>query len=179
MSGSISPTPGTGAGWGGVCTEKPAAYRTWVLKVLTADFGAEQVDPPGVTKEVRGGLHNALPAGKVVFCVPVKVPTQSGHTALVHGIQLDVHPCAWRKQEHYLCVCVNRYLVTPSESKRWWAMDGGPSVCPSSSSHRGVPPLCSSVVPPCLFCLAFQAFYGHLRIGWNIRGRAGCHPPTP
>ena len=76
-------------------------HRTGVSEVLVLDVGAGRADLPGVSKELRRRLHNALASGEVILRVTVEVATQPTNPATKTGCQSHIHTHAWPTAEKW------------------------------------------------------------------------------
>lgn len=73
-----------------------STHSTRISEVLVSHVRAGRADLPGVSKQLRCRLHNALSCSEVVLCIPIKVTTKPSHPTLQVGCQTHIHSHTWK-----------------------------------------------------------------------------------
>lgn len=71
-------------------------HSTGVSEVLVCHVRAGGADLPGVSKQLGGGLHDALSCRKVILCVSIKVSTQPSDPTPQVGRNTYIYTHTWR-----------------------------------------------------------------------------------
>lgn len=69
----------------------PWTHSAGISKVLIRHIGAGRAELPGVAEQLGCGLYDALPCCEIIFCISVKVTTQTSNSAPQMGRQSYIH----------------------------------------------------------------------------------------